>query len=75
MRLLSDVLRGQGIDFTGWKLHSVDDISADGRTIVGLGTNPDGNIEVWIATIPEPSTALLLGMGLAVLAIRTRRTL
>ncbi len=29
-------------------------ISADGMTIVGYGTNPDGNDEAWIANISNP---------------------
>jgi uncharacterized membrane protein len=40
----------------GWHLTSAAAVSADGRTIVGTGYNPDGRSEAWIATIPEPST-------------------
>jgi probable HAF family extracellular repeat protein len=47
-------------------------ISADGLTIVGTGRNPSGETEAWIATIPEPSTALLVSLGLFGLA-KTRR--
>ncbi|MHC4085995.1 MAG: PEP-CTERM sorting domain-containing protein [Planctomycetota bacterium] len=38
-------------------------ISADGFTIVCNGINPDGYYEGWIATVSEPSTLLLLGLG------------
>jgi probable HAF family extracellular repeat protein len=40
-----------GVDLTGWHLEIAIDISADGRTIVGTGTNPSGNTEGWVATI------------------------
>jgi len=36
---------------------------ADGLMIVCYGTNPSGNLEAWIASIPEPATLLLLGLG------------
>lgn len=70
MRDLSVVLASLGIDLTGWTLTQATAISADGRTIVGVGTNPSGLTEGWIAVIPEPGTALLLGLGLAGLATR-----
>ncbi len=34
---------------------------------------PAGDTEAWIATIPEPTTALLLASGLAAVAKRRRR--
>jgi len=54
---------GYGLDLTGWALQSVRDISPDGTVIVGWGVNPSGNVEAWIATVPEPSALVLLGMG------------
>jgi probable HAF family extracellular repeat protein len=63
MRSLEQVLLDQGIDLTGWDLKAALAVSADGQTIVGRGIGPAGE-EAWIATIPEPSTALLLGLGL-----------
>lgn len=67
-RLLKDVLeQDYGLDLTGWTLGTAEDISNDGMTIVGFGTNPQGQSEAWIAVIPEPvglcsfaSAALLL---------------
>lgn len=59
MRGLSGILSTGGIDLTGWTLSEAADVSADGRTIVGTGINPDGNTEAWIAHIPEPSGLVL----------------
>lgn len=48
-----------GIDLTGWRLRW-SHISDDGMTLAGYGWNPDGDPESWIATIPEPSSVLML---------------
>jgi probable HAF family extracellular repeat protein len=62
-----------GLDLTGWTLSEARGVSDDGLTIVGRGTNPDGALEGWIVVIPEPSTAALLGLGLAAISsFRTR---
>jgi uncharacterized membrane protein len=67
-RPLEDVLVDDyGLDVTGWELSGAFGISDSGLTIVGTGTNPSGDKEGWIAVIPEPTTALLLASGLAVL--------
>jgi len=71
MRDLKDVLeKNYGLDLTGWTLSWASGISADGLTIVGRGINPDGHEEGWIATIPEPATLVLLGLGTALLRKR-----
>lgn len=72
-RALSVVLTEDfGLDLGGWRLFSATGISADGRTIVGGGENPDGNIEGWIVrldpkSVPEPCSVVgaiaALGMG------------
>ncbi len=50
MRTLVDVLETDyGVDTNGWILQNALDISADGRTIVGWGRNPEGTIEGWVA--------------------------
>lgn len=72
MRSLEVVLEGLGVDLGGWDLDFATAISADGKTIVGYGRNPSGGIEAWIAVIPEPGTALLVGLGLSALAMRER---
>ena len=67
MRFLSNILTDDfGLDLTGWTLQQARGVSADGLTIVGTGTNPDGNEEAWIAQLdpvstPDPST--LIGLG------------
>jgi hypothetical protein len=47
-------------------------VSTDGTTIVGCGTDPLGQTEAWIATIPEPGELAPLVL-LASLAARCRR--
>jgi len=54
MRDLREVLVNDfGLDLSGWTLERAHAISADGLTIVGVGTNPDGNEEGWVATLPH----------------------
>jgi len=74
MRHLQSVLTDCGLDLAGWNLREANGISADGLTIVGTGTNPYGEQEAWVATIPEPATVCLLALGLAgLLTTRTAR--
>jgi len=62
-----------GLTLTGWTLVEVLDISEDGRTFVGYGTNPSGITEGWVATIPVPSTlSLLVGVSSCTLLRRRR---
>jgi probable HAF family extracellular repeat protein len=82
MRNLREVLIAQGDDLTGWRLERASDISADGRTIVGWGINPAGQLEGWVATlgptvtpIPEPSSFALAALGTALGAIVSLRRL
>jgi probable HAF family extracellular repeat protein len=68
MRNLQDILvNDYGLDLTSWTLQAATGVSADGLTIVGYGNSPSGDIEAWIATVPEPSTLLLLGLGAVML--------
>lgn len=74
MQDLSIVLATLGVDLTGWTLSDATGISDDGLTIVGVGTNPSGVVQGWVAVVPEPGTALLMGLGLAGLAAGKRRS-
>jgi probable HAF family extracellular repeat protein len=72
MRSLEDILVeqcGLGTQLAGWALETAWDVSADGRTIVGSGYNPSGQPEAWIAFLPAPGTAPLVGIGLAGLVL------
>lgn len=72
MRNLRLVLQNDlGVDMMGWHLLAAEAISGNGLTITGWGYNPEGNIEAWVATVPEPSVLALLTPVL--LAIRRRR--
>jgi len=68
MENLQDLLqRGGASGLSGWSLLRATDVSANGRTIAGLGINPEGSTEPWIATIPaipEPSTGALAACAL-----------
>lgn len=59
MRRVSDVLMALDVDLTGWTLRSATAIAADGKTIVGIGINPRGQTEAWLAefSVPEPTMA------------------
>jgi probable HAF family extracellular repeat protein len=58
MRQLAAVLAEEyGFDLNGWRLNSVTAVSADGRTLVGGGVNPDGQGEAWILTLPPACAA------------------
>lgn len=55
LRGLKDVLTNDyGLNLVGWHLINARSVSADGRTIVGVGRNPDGAAEAWIAHIVPP---------------------
>lgn len=57
-RLLQDVLTSDyGLDLTGWTLTEASHISANGSKVVGVGTNPGGNQEGWLAVLPATASA------------------
>lgn len=56
MRVLADVLVNQhGLNLDGWQLSIAIGVSADGGTITGWGTNPNGEFEGWVARLPAGS--------------------
>jgi probable HAF family extracellular repeat protein len=66
--ILRDLLIANGAaNLTGWNLISAEDVSGDGLTIVGYGTNPAGETEAWVATIPEPSSLAFCAAAFAAL--------
>lgn len=50
---LNEFLPELGVDLTGWELSVTTGISADGRTLVGLGEF-EGEDRGWIARVPNP---------------------
>ena len=83
MRRLADVLTEHGLDLSGWTLQTATGLSASGRTVVGWSTNPSGDTEGFVATlparvIPTPSLgpfglALLVAMLIAAASAAVRR--
>jgi probable HAF family extracellular repeat protein len=62
MRELTAVLESEyHLDLGGWTLWRVTGVSADGRTIVGTGENPDGFSEGWVAQLSVPQAVPALG--------------
>lgn len=68
---LTTVLTSAGCNFSGWSSLVATDLSANGQTLCGYGTNPQGQTEGWYATIPSPVSALPL---LALACMPRRRT-
>jgi len=56
-RFVRDVLTEAGLDLTGWSTGRCFDITPDGRTLVGLGRNPAGVLESWIAYLGDAPAA------------------
>jgi uncharacterized membrane protein len=74
MRTLEEVLGERGVDLTGWELRVAVAVSADGQTILGTAEDAQGNDWGFLARVPEPGTLLLLAVGLALMAARSRRS-
>jgi uncharacterized membrane protein len=54
MRDLNDVLPAMGLNLNGWVLNQATGISADGRVIVGTGTDPQTNTQAWRVDLGGP---------------------
>ncbi len=57
-------LRSMGVDTTNWKIGPILDMSDDGKTVLAYGSAIGANGYQVLIVIPEPSAALLLGLGL-----------
>ena len=69
---LEDHLVSLGVtNVADWTLENAHGISADGTVIVGYGRNPAGNLEPWIARIPNPNAPTVSGWGMSVLVLLT----
>lgn len=53
LRLVTDVLDGAGVTTSGWTLLDATSVSADGKLVLGTGTNPSGLSEAWLACLPS----------------------
>ncbi len=74
MEDLRDMLiAGGATGLDGWTLNHALGISADGLTIVGVGTNPSGASEAFIATIPEPDNLWVAVLGALGMVLVCRR--
>jgi probable HAF family extracellular repeat protein len=49
-----------GLDLTGWQLGYEVDISADGKTLAGTGTDPNGNTQAWVAVLGDHAPSVKL---------------
>lgn len=74
LRTVDTMLRSVGIELAGWRLEQATGVSGDGTVLAGVGINPNGKQVAWVAVIPEPTTAVLLAVGLGVLGRYSRRT-
>ena len=68
MRDLKSVIVAGNPDLANWTLRTANAISADGKTIVGVGKDPDGNIEGFTAVLQvQPAQSLNISTRMRVL--------
>jgi probable HAF family extracellular repeat protein len=78
VRTIQDWLEADyGLTLSGWLLSAATGVSADGATIVGNGSGPNGE-EAWKITVPEPDSAIptfavVAALAIAMRAMRSRR--
>jgi len=80
MRFAKDWLSADyGLDLANWTIGYVAGISDDNQIITGVGINPNGNTEAWVADlhatapVPLPSGVWLMGSGLfAIMRLRRK---
>lgn len=77
MQFLFDVLVANGVEgLEGWTLGNAYGVSADGRWVVGSGTNPLGQAEAFLANIapvPIPPAVWLFGSALGLMGVMRRK--
>lgn len=67
MRSLNEILANDyGVDLAGWQLGNVWDVTPDGSTLVGQGTNPNGFQEAFLVRFgpPAPGVSVSPSTGL-----------
>jgi hypothetical protein len=57
---ITTLLQNAGVtSVNGWTLHAIGNaatgVSADGTTVTGYGTDPNGRTQAWIARLPSPN--------------------
>ena len=60
---------------SGWRLETARSISADGKIIVGVGANPAGRKEAYLADlhpVPEPQSLFLAASAISLALLRLR---
>jgi len=55
---IQSLLTAAGVSVSGWTLTNALGVSADGTTITGIGTDPNGHTQAWIARLPAPGGSL-----------------
>lgn len=82
MRNLREILVAGGVDLTTWQNLGAWGISADGKTIVGIGNRGGGAREAWVArlgadaaAVPEPASVAVWGLALGTVLTARRRTI
>ena len=63
------LLEREGLDLEGWELSVATGISDDGMVLSGIGSNPAGQREGWVATVPEPASQWLGLVALVAVAL------
>ena len=73
-RSLGSALAAMGVDARGWDLQGAFGISADGTVITGIGYDPSGSFEGWVAQVPEPAAVGAACLAALTLLGRRRRS-
>jgi probable HAF family extracellular repeat protein len=51
--LIEDELKLRGVSIGLWTLNYCTGVSQDGQTVCGVGKNPEGKVEGWVAALPD----------------------